>query len=362
MKSTRMRNCKRPRVNHEREFYQTPTNCWPEEKIQRVWEFVKKLKTTSDGQRIFHQCVVAMKSYLSGSLTYMDAKQRVFSILRNGESLLEEFHQLLSDLASLESNSTKENAKSDVVRTVEFLNKVEALGEGVYKAFIGALAFPGDIDALVEQLEDILGDDASLKEEFKTFLIDSRLLKKPKRDSEAAATPVTEDDDWSRDKITEGCRHVTPSYWIRPDAEEGSSSDEVLNGRYFSVGQYDPEKVTKKKITRPRSHVEINKEDDKLLEEDRLLETLTKVIKFGKNDLCNKETCEMPPVGFEEFIQWFSKGRKVPEMLKTDPRRGLQDILPRLESMEKKMRNAKDSKMQSTYNRVNSTKRINVNK
>ncbi|XP_010488331.1 PREDICTED: uncharacterized protein LOC104766195 [Camelina sativa] len=118
-----------------------------------------------------------MKSYQSKSLSYIEVKTKVASILRNHDVLVQEFHQLISDLATYEKNCNA--AKSDVERTVEFLNKLEGLGKGLHGAFLNALVFGGDIVALVEQLDVILHDHEFLKEEFKAFLIDSRLYKKP---------------------------------------------------------------------------------------------------------------------------------------------------------------------------------------
>jgi len=80
---------------------------------------------------------------------------------------------------------------------------------------------------LVEQLDVILRDHASLKEEFISFLVDSRLLKKRKRGFEAGAE----------------------EYKTRLETEEElSSSDELLNGKYVSKSQYDLDQVKKKRL------------------------------------------------------------------------------------------------------------------
>ncbi|VVA93512.1 unnamed protein product [Arabis nemorensis] len=182
-----------------------------------------------DDKSIFDQYVDAMKSYQSGSLSFSDLKNRIVYILGNHEGLVEEYHQLLSDLASLGGrNSIKEkteSAKSDLERTArEFLNKVEALDKGFCKVFLDAFRSLGGIEVLIEQLDVILRDNPSLKEEFISLLIDSRLLS-PKRDTEEAAKPSPEDKR-AKQKISVKLKKVTPSYYIRPGEEKGSSSDE----------------------------------------------------------------------------------------------------------------------------------------
>ncbi|VVA93017.1 unnamed protein product [Arabis nemorensis] len=342
-----MKNCKRPRTSQESEFYQYPTDC-SEEEIQLRCEFVKKLKTLDD-KRVFEQFVRAVKSYQSGSVTYIDLKNKLVSILRNHQDLL---HEVLSGFASPARNSKNPNTKSDIVRIGVLLNKVQALGETVYKAFIGTVGFSCDIEVMIEQLEEVFRDHTSLKEEFKTILIDSRLLK-PKRRLEAVAKPVTENKR-ANQKISE---NVTPSYRIRPDYVEGSSSHEVLNDKYVLVGGYDPDKVVHKRKRHWRD-VRINKLDDKLLEDDLFLTNVPSVIRFGKNDLCDKELCEKPPLGFTQVIQRFHKGKKVPQIFRTDPKNAVRGILPRLQSMEKEIRKAKKCNLRRIDNRV----KYNVNK
>ncbi|CAL9221949.1 unnamed protein product [Arabidopsis halleri] len=205
--------------NQERDFYQTPSDC-SEEAIQRSCEFMKKVKELDD-RTIIVKFFNAMKSYQSKSLSYIDLKTKVASIFHNHDVLLQEFYQLLLDLPITEKNCN--SAKSDIERTVEFLNKVEALGKGLHGAFLNQLVSGGDIVTLIEQLDVIYRDHASLKEEFKAFLIDSRLLKKPERGFEAEV---------------EDRRYVMPSYKTRLEAEEElSSSDEFLNGKYVPNGQ-----------------------------------------------------------------------------------------------------------------------------
>jgi hypothetical protein len=210
--------------NQERDFYETPSDC-SEEEIQRSCEFVKKVKELDD-KTIIVKFLNAMKSYRSKSLSYIDLKTKVASILRNHDALLQEFHQLLlldSPITEKDCNS----AKSDVERTVELMKKVEGLGKGLHGAFLNQLVFGGDIVDLVEQLDVILCDHASLKEEFILFLVDSRLLKKPKRGFEAGAE----------------------EYKTRLETEEElSSSDEFLNGKYVSKSQYDLDQVKKKRL------------------------------------------------------------------------------------------------------------------
>lgn len=154
--------------NQEIDFYQTPSDCSDEE-IQRSCEFVKKVKELDD-KTIIVKFVNAMKSYhyQSKSLSYIDLKTKFASILRNHDVLLQEFYQLLLDSPITEKNCN--SAKSDVERTVEFMNKVEALGKDLHGAFLNLFAFGGDIVTLIEQFDVIFRDHASLKEEFKAFL------------------------------------------------------------------------------------------------------------------------------------------------------------------------------------------------
>ena len=224
-----MRNCKkRPRPSTRSQgrpsrdlFYQSPTD-YSDEETQGILEFMKKLKQADDETCMFNRFCCAIECYRSGGGTYISLKNRLLSILRDHKGLLDEFHQLKSSF-DFPLIRNKENVQSDVGRTVGFLKKIEALGESAYKAFIGALAFPGDMEIMVEQLDEILRDHTSLKEEFETFLVDSRLLKR-KRD----------------------CVNVTPSYCIRPEVEKGSSSGPVLNGKYYSGGSYHPEDSVEK--------------------------------------------------------------------------------------------------------------------
>ncbi|EOA32294.1 hypothetical protein CARUB_v10015556mg [Capsella rubella] len=173
-----MINRKRPRKTQEISFYETPSDC-SEEEIQRSCEFLRKVKELDD-KTIFVRFADAVKCYQSKSLSYKYLKTKVAYILRNHDVLLEQFHQLMSDLATKEATKeeNRDAVKSDVERTVEFLNKLEATGKGLHGAFLNAFAFDGDIVALVENLDVVLRDHACLKEEFKAFLIDSRLLKK----------------------------------------------------------------------------------------------------------------------------------------------------------------------------------------
>ncbi|XP_024014948.1 uncharacterized protein LOC18023119 [Eutrema salsugineum] len=331
-----MRSCKRRRVNHERDdYYQTRTD-FSKEEIQRSCEFLQKLRNLDDDQRIFNQCLDAMKSYKSGSITFVDLRDRVVSILRNRDGLLEEFRQLLSDSSSSsssrESNSIKEK-KPDLQRTVDFLNKLEALGDkSVHRAFFDALWFSGDNEALVEKLDVIFHDHKSLKEEFVTFLIDSRLLK-PKRVLEAAAKPkpITED--------------TQEEYSCSSDAQRRE-----LNGKYVSIGKYDPEKVVKKK-SRPPRDVDMNEFEDKCMHQGMFLHILPSVINYGEG---RGLFSTKPPVRFKDFLRWYyGEDRKVPEIFKTQPRLGVQGILSELERLQEEMKEKRETRNRRIYERVN---------
>ncbi|KAL0899291.1 hypothetical protein Bca101_083252 [Brassica carinata] len=203
---------KRPRPHPRSEeipsrdlFYQTLTD-YSDEETQGIFEFMKNLKQADDKTSMFNRFCCAIQCYQSGGITYITLENGLLSILRDHKGLLDEFHQLKSGFASpvIRNNEKKEKGQSDVERTVVFLKKIEALRESVYKAFTSALAFSGDMEILVEQLDEILHYHTSLKQEFETFLVDSRLLKRKREESV----------------------EVTPSYQIRPEAEVGSSSNE----------------------------------------------------------------------------------------------------------------------------------------
>lgn len=266
-----MKGFNTPRKSQGRDlFYQTPTNCSDEE-IQRNIEFLKKLQEADDKtlyrryegmmQRFFF---FLMQRYLSGYITYIQLKRGLVLLLRGQRGLIIEFRQLLSYFASpVRNNSEKENPKSELKRTVAFLHKIEALGESVYKAFMDALGFSGDKEILIEQLSEMLRGHESLKEEFETFLIDNRLLKR-KRD----------------------CVNVTPSYCIRPEVEKGSSSGPVLHGKYYSGGSYHPEDSVEKNSEACRVE-KMNRFQDMLLHD---LDSFIEFRKVPKDDLKEQES------------------------------------------------------------------------
>ncbi|KFK39578.1 hypothetical protein AALP_AA3G262500 [Arabis alpina] len=338
-----MRTRRRPLMNQGRDFYQTPKDT-SEEEIQRGCDFVKRLKTMDD-KRIFDQYVDAMKSYQSGSLSSTDLKNRIVSILGNHEGLVEEFHQLLSDLASRggrNSNKAKtQSAESDRARTVKFLNKVKALDKSLYEEFLNAFRSPGGLGVLVKNCDVVLRDHPLLKEEFITYLIDSRLLKL-KHDVKATYIPIPED----KQKIIAEWEQVTPSYYVRPEAEEESSSDGVLSDIFMTMGNFDPGRVVQREEL-PSHYARMNNLEDDLYKEDMFLETLTSVIEYGKDALREK-----PPVGFDKVIKRYYGAKEMPEMFKTDPKLAVRGILHRLESMEREMRETKESKKKRRSSRV----------
>ncbi|CAA7012835.1 unnamed protein product [Microthlaspi erraticum] len=324
-----MKNCKRPRT------IQTPsTDDYSEEEIQRGCKFLRNLYQTVD-KKLFRLFAYATESYQSGSLDNTAFKNRVAFLLRDHDVLLEEFRRLYSD-----STREKKKKKSDVERTVEFINKLEALGENVYKAFVDALWYDGDFEVLIEQLQE------PLREEFKTFLIESGFLKR-KRGLETAAPPNTPED------------NVTPSYWIRPEAKagEGSCSHEVLNGKYYSKGRYDDPETVGEKRSKPYRDVRMNNREDRLMEEDMFLRALTLVVEFGENVMNKEELGQKLPLRFNDVVEWFYQGKKVPQIFKTDPKRGLKVILPRLQSLEEVMRKEKEARVLRRYERVMNRKK-----
>ncbi|KAG5415580.1 hypothetical protein IGI04_003147 [Brassica rapa subsp. trilocularis] len=162
----------------------------------------------------------------------------------------------------------------------------EALGESVYKAFMDALGFSGDKEILIEQLSEMLRGHESLKEEFQTFLIDNRLLKR-KRD----------------------CVNVTPSYCIGPEVEKGSSSGPVLNGKYYSGDSYHPEDSVEKNSEACRVE-KMNRFQDMLLHD---LDSFIEFGKVPKDDLRNKKARDKrPQVGLSRVLEWLCNGKKVP--------------------------------------------------
>ncbi|KAL0875007.1 hypothetical protein Bca101_024712 [Brassica carinata] len=331
-KATIMRNdCKkrrRPRPRSEERpsrdlFYQTLSD-YSEEETQRIFEFMNKLKQADDETCMFNRFCFAIQCYRSGYKTYTSLENHLLSILRDHKGLLDEFHQLKSTFASpaiRNNEKMKENAESDLERTVGFLKKIEALGESVYKAFISALAFSGDMEILIEQLSEILRDQTSLKEEFETFLVDSRLLKRKREESV----------------------EVTPSYQIRPEAEVGSSSDEVLNEKYYLDSPYDPDVASQKRSQRCLDKKR-NDLEDKLMKDDMLMHDLAAVIRFGKDP----KLFEEPPLGFNRVLEWFYGGKEVPQNYKTHPKRAATYMLPMLQYTLEEMTRAKTSSLVSS--------------
>ncbi|KAL0815909.1 hypothetical protein Bca101_072353 [Brassica carinata] len=258
-----MRNCKkRPRPPTRSQgrpsrdlFYQTLTD-YSDEETQGILEFMKKLKQADDETCIFNRFCCGIDSYRYGCINYISLKNRLLWILRDHKGLLEEFHQL----KVLEENRI------------------------VYKAFISAVAFSGDMEILVEQLDEILRDHTPLKEEFETFLVESRLLKHKREES-------VED---------------TPSYQIRPEAEVRSSSDGVFNEKYYLVSPYDPEVASQNEHQRCLNKKRNNLED-KLMKEDMLMGDLDAVIRFGKDP----KLFEKPPLGFNRVLDWFCGGKEI---------------------------------------------------
>ncbi|KAF8047703.1 hypothetical protein N665_2862s0001, partial [Sinapis alba] len=290
-----MRNdCKkRPRSEEipSRDLCYQPLTDYSEEETQRIFEFMKKLKQADDETFMFDRFCFAIQCYQSGYKTYMNLENSLLSILRDHKGLLDEFHQLKSGFGShvIRNNEKKESVQSDLERTVGFLNKIEALGASVYNAFISAVVFSGDNEILVERLDDILRDHTPLKEEFETFLVDSRLLKRKRKREESV--------------------EVTPSYQIRPEAELGSSSNEVLNEKYYLDSPFDPEVASRKTHQRCLDQKRNNLED-KLMKEDMLIHDLAAVIRFGEDALKDPKLFEKPPPGFNRVLDWFYRGKK----------------------------------------------------
>ncbi|XP_033147288.1 uncharacterized protein LOC117134009 [Brassica rapa] len=322
-----MRNCKkrprRPTRSQGRPsrdlFYQTLTD-YSDEETQGILQFMKKLKQADDETCIFNRFCCGIDSYRYGCINYISLKNRLLWILRDHKGLLDEFHQLKSGFASpviRNNEKKKENAESDMERTVGFLKKIEALGESVYKAFINAVAFSGDIEVLVEQLDEILRDHTPLKEDFETFLVDSRLLKRKREESV---------DD-------------TPSYQIRPEAEVRSSSNGVFNEKYYLVSPYDPEVASQNEHQRCLNKKRNNLED-KLMKEDMLMGDLDAVIRFGKDP----KLFEKPPLGFDRVLDWFCGGKEVPQKYKTHPKLAVTYMLPIMQITLEEMTRAKTVK------------------
>ncbi|KAL0899293.1 hypothetical protein Bca101_083254 [Brassica carinata] len=317
-------------------FYQT-LNDYSDEETQRIFEFMKKLKQADDETCIFKRFCFAIQCYRSGYKTYIAFENHLLSILRDHKGLLDEFHQLKSGFASpvIRNNEKKENAESDVERTVEFLKKIEALGESVYKAFISASAFSGDMEILIEQLSEILSDNTSLKEEFEAFLVDSRLLKRKREESV----------------------EVTPSYQIRPEADVGSSSDEVLNEKYYLDSSYDPDVASQKRSQRCLD-TKRNNLEDKLMKEDMLMRDLSAVIRFGKDALKDPKLFEKPPLGFNRVLEWFCGGKEMPQEYKTYPKLAATYMLPIMQTKLENMTRAKTSRVISVYNRASRKRNV----
>lgn len=276
-----------PRKSQGRDlFYQTPspTNI-SEEELQRNIEFVKKLQEADD-KTLYRRYEGMMQRYLSGSITYIQLKRGLVPLLGRHRGLFKEFRQLLLSFAP--PPVRKENAKAEFTRTVAFMHKIEALGESVYKAFIDALGSRGDNEVLIEQLREKLRGHESLKEEFETFLIDNRLVKR------------------KRDNVND-----TSLYWPRPEAAKGSSSSgPVLRGKYYSVGSYDPKEAVEKNSEACRGE-KANRVASMLLDKHEL-DSFLEFEKATEDYLRNKKSREMPPLGSSRVSEWLCNGKKVP--------------------------------------------------
>ncbi|KAJ4894337.1 hypothetical protein Rs2_21131 [Raphanus sativus] len=159
----------------------------------------------------------------------------------------------------------------------------------------------------MEQLDEILRDHTTLKEEFETLLGYSRLPKRKRRREESV--------------------EVTPSYQIRPEAEVGSSSNEVLNEKMSNL-------------------------EDKLMKEDMLMHDLAAVIRFGKDALKDPKLSEKPPPGFNRVLDWFCGGKEVPQRYKTHPKLAATYILPIMQTTLEEMTRTKTIRAISVYKRA----------
>ncbi|KAG2306667.1 hypothetical protein Bca52824_026415 [Brassica carinata] len=294
---------KRPRPHPRSEeipsrdlFYQTLTD-YSDEETQGIFEFMKKLKQADDKTSMFNRFCCAIQCYQSGGITYITLENGLLSILRDHKGLLDEFHQLKSGFASpvIRNNEKKEKGQSDVERTVDFLKKIEALGESVYKA----------------------------------FTIDSRLLKRKRKESV----------------------EVTPSYQIRPEAEVGSSSNEVLNEKYYLDSPYDPDEASQKRSQRCLDNKRNNLED-KLMKKDMLMHDLAAVIRFGKDALKDRKLSEEPPLGFNRALEWFCGGKEVRQKYTTHPKLAATYMLPIMQTTLENMTRAKTIRAINVYNRA----------
>ncbi|KAG7583180.1 Paired amphipathic helix superfamily, partial [Arabidopsis suecica] len=82
------------------ESLKLPTD-YSREEFERACEFVKQVKEIDEEQNhrgIFIQYITAMKLYRSGSLDMVEVKNRITTIFKNCDVLLDGFHRIMKDL------------------------------------------------------------------------------------------------------------------------------------------------------------------------------------------------------------------------------------------------------------------------
>ncbi|CAE5969860.1 unnamed protein product [Arabidopsis arenosa] len=150
------------------ESLKLPTD-YSREEFERACEFVKQVKEIDEEQNhrgIFIQYVTAMKLYRSGSLDMVEVKNRITTIFKNCDVLLDGFHRIMKD-------SDCQDHIVVLKRMVGFLKALakesERLRLGLMEAFVRFKEHK-DGQVLKEQVDLMLRDYPCLKEEFRRIL------------------------------------------------------------------------------------------------------------------------------------------------------------------------------------------------
>ncbi|AEE76856.1 Paired amphipathic helix [Arabidopsis suecica] len=164
-----------------------PNDCSQKE-FKRALEFVKKVKEIDEKgnhRGIFLRYTTAMKLYYSGSLSEVDLKNRITTIFKNCDVLLDAFDRFLEDSNSSSRQKEVFVDPKNVKRIKEFLKSLrrdcEELCGVLIEAFV-RFKEHNDVQILKDDVDLMLRDYPRLKEEFRMILLDHGLIQDEKRD------------------------------------------------------------------------------------------------------------------------------------------------------------------------------------
>ncbi|CAH8261646.1 unnamed protein product [Arabidopsis lyrata] len=166
------------------ESLKLPTS-YSREEFERACEFVKKVKEIDEEQNhrgIFTQYVTAMKLYRSGSLNMVEVKNRITTIFKNCDVLLDGFYRIMKDS---DLDSLRDHIVIDLKRMVEFLKALRKESERLRLGFLEAFVrFKEHKDGQVlnGEVDLMLRNYPFLKEEFRMILLENGIVQDEKRD------------------------------------------------------------------------------------------------------------------------------------------------------------------------------------